>query len=497
MLLLLTGLLTTTEKFPMTIESIMRGYALVGHSPSNLRWSPDGKQIGFTWGKADGSKNPPTKLYIVNRDGTGLKEGEVPEKVVNDWDRGSKAGYQIAYEALGDIWIRDTLTNQSERITKTEESESSPVFVQDAASIIFTRKGDLFRYTLAGAKVQQLTESKAGEVPEVKVVIEGPTGFARGGMNASPSGTCVAVNFSQSPTRARNAQIAHFITASGYVELESTYAKVGEPQGHSMVRVFNLSDGKSVDIMTPRPGTVRRMQWAPDGKHGALWAFSEDHKDAWLYSFDTRNDKVTLVWNEHDNGWVGGPGEGLLGWLPDSSKVYFESENSGFANLMESDPDGIKAEPIVTGRFEVSNVTLDAERKRFIFISSEGSPYDRHVDSVDLDGKYKKKLADLSAGDDASFRLSPDGSEIAMVKSSSNRPAELFVNKIQVTTTPTAEWLSGPWIDPPSIDVPARDGTNVPEKLFKPKSWRKGCRGVRPWRGLSSKRLSRLELLLP
>ena len=478
MLLLLTGLLTTTEKFPMTIESIMRGYALVGHSPSNLRWSPDGKQIGFTWGKADGSKNPPTKLYIVNRDGTGLKEGEVPEKVVNDWDRGSKAGYQIAYEALGDIWIRDTLTNQSERITKTEESESSPVFVQDAASIIFTRKGDLFRYTLAGAKVQQLTESKAGEVPEVKVVIEGPTGFARGGMNASPSGTCVAVNFSQSPTRARNAQIAHFITASGYVELESTYAKVGEPQGHSMVRVFNLSDGKSVDIMTPRPGTVRRMQWAPDGKHGALWAFSEDHKDAWLYSFDTRNDKVTLVWNEHDNGWVGGPGEGLLGWLPDSSKVYFESENSGFANLMESDPDGIKAEPIVTGRFEVSNVTLDAERKRFIFISSEGSPYDRHVDSVDLDGKYKKKLADLSAGDDASFRLSPDGSEIAMVKSSSNRPAELFVNKIQVTTTPTAEWLSGPWIDPPIIDVPARDGTNVPAKLFKPKSWRKGCPAV-------------------
>ncbi len=475
MFLFLAGLLASTEKFPLTIESIMRGYALVGHSPSNLRWASDGKQIGFSWGKADGSKNPSTKSYVINSDGTDLKEGSVTIAEPKEWDRGSRFGNLIAYESIGDIWIRDTATDKNENITKSEESENSPVFAQDGLSIIFNRGGNFFRYTIEGAKIQQQTQAKAGEVVGATTVIEVPTGYSRGGANASPSGTHIAVNFQQSPTGlSKNAQIAHFITTSGYVELQTAYARVGTPQGHSMVRLYNLADGKAIDITTPRPGTVRRMQWAPNGKYGVLWAHSEDNKDAWLYGFNTATDKVTMLYNEHDNGWVGGPGQGLLGWLPDSSKVYFESEADGYANLMEIDPESTKVDKIVAGPFEVSNVQLDLPRKRFTFVSSEGSPHDRHIDSVNFDGSGKTKLADFSAGDDATFAISPDGSEIALVKSSSNRPAELYVKGKPVTTTPTAEWLSGPWIDPPIIQVTARDGSKVPAKLFKPKNWKTG-----------------------
>ncbi|MEQ1934399.1 MAG: prolyl oligopeptidase family serine peptidase, partial [Fimbriimonadaceae bacterium] len=37
-----------------------------------------------------------------------------------------------------------------------------------------------------------------------------------------------------------------------------------------------------------------------------------------------------------------------------------------------------------------------------------------------------------------------------------------------------AEWHAGPWIDPPIVMVPARDGTLVPARMYKPKKWKKG-----------------------
>ncbi|MEI7985225.1 MAG: prolyl oligopeptidase family serine peptidase [Armatimonadota bacterium] len=472
---ILAGLILAPDKFSLTVESIMRGYELVGHSPSNLRWSDDGSKIGFQWAKADGTKTPATKSYIVNRDGTGLSEGSLPPKETKEWDFGSKVGNQIAYASDGDIWVRDTVSESSENLTKTPESESNPILTQDGTSIIFTRNGDLYRYALSDKKTQKLTQSKASSDPSVLVTLEPTKGAFLGRLTTSPLGSHVAVSYFESPEEtSRNAQIARFITSSGYVELSPTYPRVGSPQGKSSVKLFNFATGKSVTIAPPRAGRVDQIKWAPDGKNCAIWASSEDNKDGWLYGFNAETEVVTTLWNEHDDAWVGGPAEGVFGWLPDSSKVYFESESNGFANLYEVDPGGTKVENIVAGPFEVTQLQLDKERQRFIFVSSEGSPFDRHIDSVKFDGSTRTKLADFSAGDDASFAMSPNGGEIAIVKSSSNRPAELYVKNVAVTQTPSAEWLSGPWIDPPIIQFPSRDGTKVPAKLFKSKNWRKG-----------------------
>ena len=471
---ILAGLILAPDKFSLTVESMMRGYELVGHSPSSLSWSEDGSKIGFQWAKADGTKTPPTKSFVVNRDGTGLNEGSLPAKESKEWDSGSKVGSQIAYTSEGDIWIRDTVSDSSENLTKTPESESNPILTQDGTSIVFNRGGDLYRYTLSDKKTQKLTQTKATDDSNVLVRLEASKGTTLGRLTTSPLGTHVAVSYFESPEgSARNAQIARFITSSGYVELSPTYSRVGSPQGKSSVKLFNFTTGKSVIIAPPRAGRVDQIKWAPDGKNCAIWASSEDNKDGWLFGFNAETEAVTTLWNEHDDAWVGGPAEGVFGWLPDSSKVYFQSESNGFANLYEIDPAGTKVETIVSGPFEVTQLRLDKERQRFIFVSSEGSPFDRHIDSVNFDGSNRTKLADFSAGDDSTFAISPDGKEIAVVKSSSNRPPELYIKNVAVTQTPSAEWLSGPWIDPPIIQFPARDGTKVPAKLFKPKNWRK------------------------
>ncbi|MEI8282310.1 MAG: prolyl oligopeptidase family serine peptidase, partial [Armatimonadota bacterium] len=439
-----------------------------------LVWSEDGTQLGFQWAKADGAKFPAYKSYIVNEDGTGLKEGRVSPKKTEPWDTGSKVGYQIAYESGGDIFIRDTFANSSENITKSSDAFGRPTLTTDAKSVIFQRDQDLFRYSLETKKTDRLTQVKADPASTVPITLTGPAGYSAGVLLASPSGTHVAALMFKGGGTSRSAQVARFITSSGYVELTGTYPRVGNPQSHSMAKIYNIKTGKSIDVETPRPGSVSPIDWAPDGKHGVMWSFSENHKDAWLYGFNTETEKVTMLYDEHDDAWVGGPGLGTVGWLPDSSAVYFESENSGFANLMEVDPETARVDPIVAGPFEVSNVQLDKEHERFTFVSSEGSHYERHIDSVGLKGGTRTKLADLSADEDATYAFSPDGFRVAVVRSHANRPAELFVKGVQVTTTPTAEWLAAPWIDPPIISVPSRDGKQIPAKLFQPKNWRKG-----------------------
>ncbi|HUR22153.1 MAG TPA: hypothetical protein VMZ90_15155, partial [Vicinamibacterales bacterium] len=55
----------------LTVDSIMRGPALVGTPPTGVRWSRDSSKAYFSWQKA-GEERAAT--FVVNRDGTGLKQ---------------------------------------------------------------------------------------------------------------------------------------------------------------------------------------------------------------------------------------------------------------------------------------------------------------------------------------------------------------------------------------------------------------------------------------
>jgi dipeptidyl aminopeptidase/acylaminoacyl peptidase len=71
--------------------------------------------------------------------------------------------------------------------------------------------------------------------------------------------------------------------------------------------------------------------------------------------------------------------------------------------------------------------------------------------------------------------VSPDGSLLADVYSTANRPPDLFVlpyragaSLAQLTTSATREWLSFPWRKPEIVWVPASDGARVPARIYRP-----------------------------
>lgn len=487
---------TLPTKFPMTVESIMRGYSLVGHAPRDLRWSPDGKELTFSWAKATGLGEPVYRHYVVNRDGTGLKysdERNWPEKTLPP-----KPGRQI-YVSQGDVFLRDPDSKAPKRLTTSLGADTTAALALSGDAVIYTKEGKLFRLSVSdGSSVKiadgepdlpiiggpnpsqaELAKEEATlfkYLPQVDsdTMTAGAPQSEKLRFSVAPSGRFAVLTRPLQPHGVRVANVPNFVTASGYTEMIPTYDKVGEPQPQSRAEIVDLKSGANFEIKPPRPWVVWRTEWSPDQKHAAMLGVSVDQKDKWIFGFDAASESVTQLWNEHDDSWIGGPGAGLLGWLPDSSAIYFESEKTGFAHLMVADPQGNDCRALTSGNFEVSRVHIAEDKQHFVFVSSAGGASRRHLDELPIAGGTPQKIADLSADDDASFAIGPNGKDIAVVRSTTNRPPELFINGIQVTHSPTDEWLEGPWTSPPIIMVPARDGVKVPARLYKPKNWKQG-----------------------
>src|SRR5256885_8707893 len=64
---------STPKQFDLTVDSIMRGPRLYGYQPTGVYWSQDSQRVYFRWKQADEPRLKEMSLYVVNRDGTGLR----------------------------------------------------------------------------------------------------------------------------------------------------------------------------------------------------------------------------------------------------------------------------------------------------------------------------------------------------------------------------------------------------------------------------------------
>src|SRR5690606_909403 len=113
------------------------------------------------------------------------------------------------------------------------------------------------------------------------------------------------------------------------------------------------------------------------------------------------------------------------------------------------------------------------DKRYFELHTSEVSPFERHFYRLPVTGGAMERITTQVGGHDV--RVSPTGQVVADVYSEANRPPELFVAPYrpnttlsQLTTSPTGEWLSHPWIKPDIVMIPASDGVQVPARIYRP-----------------------------
>ena len=337
----------------------------------------------------------------------------------------------------------------------------------------------------------------------------------------SPDGQYAIVSFAIEPEEGKRTIVPSYVTESGYTADIPARRKVGDTQPASRMASISTTDGK-VNWLThelrqtvpvaqtqaqaqtqgqTQTGAQQQQQterqegrataekteakgpperdlaidsaiWSDDGKAAIIPVRAIDNKDSWLLAFDPASGKTRVLFNEHDDAWVHWYSDDSLGFVPGTQTVWFVSERTGWLHLYTVPFAGGAPRALTSGEWEVTEVEFSADAKSFFLTASKESLFERHLYRLPIAGGAMTKLTSETGLHNAV--ASPDGKTLADIYSYTNKPPEVYVGGVRVTTSPAPEFASYPWLDVPIVHVPARDGKKVPARIYKPATWNGG-----------------------
>ena len=515
----------TQKPFDFSIKNIMRGPELYGRHPDDVRWSADSRWIYFTWLEPGTDWREESKQFRV-RAVPGAKPQRVSIQQIDSTgsrfahSERSHNGRYSAVEFNGDIYINDLSTGTTRRLTQTVEAERSPQFSANDREIFFVRSNNVYSIDLSGGFLRQLTDIRPGPAPvtdsakaqgqrgrleqQQRDLFESvrdriradsiaraerlqrdslglkpiylQTGEQVSDYSISPTGASLLVTTRTPAASTRTTDIPQYVTRSGYTEELRVRTKVGDAEQKGRIALVTL---RSAGVTWLRPfsadtttGSFDLLGWNDTGTRGLIYAYSGDSKSRFLQTVDPAGKLVTLD-AERDSAWIGGPCSECGGWYDAGRRIWYVSEADGFSHLYTIAPDGTGNQRLTKGRWEVREVALSPDRHWFYLHTSEVSPFEQHLYRMPTSGGAMEKITTKSGRHNAV--VSPDGQLVADVYSYVNRPPDLFLLRdspgaqmSQLTVSPSAEWLSFPWIVPELVMIPASDGVQVPAHIYKP-----------------------------
>jgi dipeptidyl aminopeptidase/acylaminoacyl peptidase len=367
------------------------------------------------------------------------------------------------------------------------EEEGQKAFLVDQQAELFEF---IRRRKEAREEREAAQEEAAAEETEPTYLAQGERA---GNPILNPGATHAIITASQPAQGTQRTIVPNWITESGYTEDLNVRTKVGDTPGTSRVGLLELATGKvqwmdlnpldedeentatagDIEESGPDLAFASFSGWNDAGTYGLLTSSSFDREWRWIYAVNAASGNLTLLDVLQDEAWVGGPCSRCMGWLPGSDRAYFVSEATGYSHVYAVNADGTEKVQLTEGPWEVLQLQIPQGADHFVLHSNEGSPFNQHISTMRFDGSRRTAI---TVGD-GSFQatLSPDGERVAFVHSVSNRPGELFLadfepqsEMTQITTSPTEEWLAFPWIKPEIVRFPARDGAQVPARIYRP-----------------------------
>ncbi len=317
----------------------------------------------------------------------------------------------------------------------------------------------------------------------------------------TPDGNFVVFRLSKSATT-KSTIVPNYVTASGFTEDIQARTKVGAPLGTSELFVYDIQrdtvlqvkpdsipgindvpsftnaypkkDKKESKDKKPQSRSVSFSNpvWSQGGKYAVLQLRAADNKDRWIALLDVATQKLNVIDRLHDDAWVGGPGGFNVGWISDT-KLWFVSEETGYAHLYTYDVASNNKKALTSGKYEVQQVELNRSKKHFYIITNEAHPGEKHLYKLSVEGGKAERITTMTGAHEV--EVSPDEKMIAFRYSYTNKPWEMFLmeNKVgakpqQITSSLTPEFKSYAWRDPVVTSFKARDGADVYTRVYKP-----------------------------
>ncbi len=228
-----------------------------------------------------------------------------------------------------------------------------------------------------------------------------------------------------------------------------------------------------------RPFMVEAVEWSPDGTGVFFVLHSNDNKDRWIATADLESlaeteeasedeDKPMLSSIHHlrDEAWINWYFNEMA-WTTDSSAVWFLSEESGYSHLYLWEKESGTTRALTAGYFTVQDVVEYERRNMLLYRCNFFHPGQYEIGWASLDVGDEQQPSDFSVltefgGTVESFKVSPDGSRVAMLYSTAMDPPEIYVQGLapitpafRLTETDTSLYRSYDWIEPRFVEVPS------------------------------------------
>jgi len=510
-------------RFDLSIDNIMRGPELYGTPPSLVRFSDDSRYVYLRWRRP--GVDTATASFRVSVAGG---EPEALSSITEDtlypqpgaWSRDRRLK---VFTQRGDVWLWDAARGVRRRLTDTPGAESSPRLSADGRAAYFVRDNNLYGIALDGARLSQLTDIRRGRPARALSARDttGQRGFLRGeqrrlfefirrppprdnlnpfgprpdsdttgprpfyldenqsigGWDVSPDGRWLLLTVNERPDSAQVQVMPVWVTASGYLETLQNRTKVGDQQGSQRAAVIELLTGRATWIdpgLGQRPVDVSGIGWSNNSRYALVRGVAKDFTDRWLWAVSPPEFQVRLLDQLTDSAWVGQLSL-QAGWLEDGETVWFTSERTGWAHLYTVPAAGGEPRAVTNAQrpFEVRDVVVGPDGRRFYYHSSEVHFGEQHCFTITPDGSGAAQLTRQEGRQDVI--VSPDERWLAILHSTANHPPELYLQANRpgapwrkVTESTSEEFRRYPWRVPELVLVPARDGGQVPARLYRP-----------------------------
>jgi dipeptidyl aminopeptidase/acylaminoacyl peptidase len=215
------------------------------------------------------------------------------------------------------------------------------------------------------------------------------------------------------------------------------------------------------------------LAWSPRGKRVAVMASSLDHKDRWLFTIASADNKVATQDHLQDEAWVNWA-YNQFGWLADGERLWFQSERSGYNHLYLKALVRKKALALTAGEFVVREPRFNPAGDRAWLVANRSHPGEWEVYSVAAAGGELQQITELAGV--SSFTLAADASALLVSRSAMDAHADLYVTPAdgngaaqRITDTVSEQFKAIDWIIPQIVKVPSSHTRRpIYSKLYLP-----------------------------
>jgi len=483
--LALTASLLFAQKRPVTIDAVVNAPA---STRGAVTWSPEGERfivnernelsiydvrsgkdrriIGLSELQAAAIPSPPPPVF----DWTNRRVGEHDVQWFSD-------GKRLLVANSGDLFIVDVAKGRFDALTQTPEAERDPKLSPDNRYVSFRRGPDLYTLEIASKIVTRLTSNGSDTLLNGRADWVYPEELDLDTAHWwSPDSRSIAYLQFDTSHEPVFPQVS-LLNARGILEPER-YPKAGDPNADVRLGIVAPEGGRTkwMDLGDPRNNLLARVVWTPDSRGILAARLNRIQNRLDLLLADTMTGEAHSILHEEDPLWINV--KSAPRFLPSGKQFLWASERTGFRHLYLYKLDGKLEKQLTSGNWQVDDVAgIDEKARRVLYTSTEDSPTERQLYSVELDGTNKQRV---SKGEGShSISLSPGAAYYLDDYSSLKTPPTRTVCKSDgsaLHTVRAAERASYDILPTEIVQLKASDGTPLYARMIKPDGFQSGMK---------------------